>query len=120
MTVVPATLDDQQALAEFNESFRQGPIIDDAGRRLLVEAKVGQINGLKVEIFSDEHPPPHFRVSFQGEAAIYSIKDGERITGGLGRFDRNIHRWHRTNKDKLIAKWDETRPSDCPVGPYRE
>lgn len=48
-------------------SFAQGPIIDDQGRRFLTEETVATLGGgLKVQIFSREHPPPHFRVFYAG------------------------------------------------------
>ena len=100
--------------------FQHGPIIDEQGQRLLTEETVAHLNGLKVEIFSDEHPPPHFRVFYAGETANFSIKNCEKLNGGLRKWERNIRKWHASHKDELIATWNRTRPSDCPVGQYRE
>jgi hypothetical protein len=38
----------------------------------------------------------------------------------LSRFFRQIQEWHKAHKQNLIATWNNTRPSDCPVGHYRE
>lgn len=102
------------------ESFQRGPIIDDAGRRYLTEETVANLQGLKIQIFSNEHPPPHFRVSYAGDTANFSIKDCTKLNGGLSRWERNIREWHSENKAELITVWNRTRPSDCPVGMYRE
>lgn len=105
------------SLADF---FRDGPIIDDAGRRYLTEETVEFLQGLKIQIFSNEHPPPHFRVAYAGETANFSIKDCSKLNGGLSRWERTVRAWHAKNKQTLIEVWDRTRPSDCPVGKYKE
>ena len=112
---------DALALAESLASdFQQGQIIDENGRRFLTEQIVANIDGLKIEIFSKEHPPPHFRVLYAGDTANFSIKDCEKLNGGLTRWERNIRNWHASHKDELIDTWNRVRPSDCPVGQYRE
>src|SRR5690625_1829469 len=112
---VPSDLVDELRL-----SFRGGPIIDDTGRRLVQEVRVDKFNGLTVEIFSNEHPPPHFRVSYGRESANFRIRDCEPLTPGLAGWRKNTAAWHKDNKLKLIKVWNETRPTGCPVGPYRE
>jgi hypothetical protein len=106
-------------LSELKEDFLLGPITDDSGRRWLNEDLVDQIGALKIHVYADEHPPPHFAVSFQNQSANFRISDCGRLTTGLERFDRNIRKWHSKNKALLIKTWDETRPTDCPVGRYQ-
>ena len=106
------------------ENFRRGVIFEiyEDGSVLTtgLEHKVDISNNLKFEIFSNEHPPPHFRVTYQGETANFRIDNGEKINGGLKLFKKNVKSWHSQNKDRLISIWNETRPSDCPVGKYEE
>jgi hypothetical protein len=102
------------------KDFMLGQIINDQGLRFLTEEKVATLNGLKIQIFSNEHPPPHFRVKYAGETANFTIKDCTKINGGLNKWERNIRYWHASNKQNLINVWNNTRPSDCPVGVYRE
>lgn len=87
------------------------------GQKILV----GRIDGLKVEIFANDHPPPHFRVKLQGSTANFRISDGGCINGSgeVMRYHGNINRWWKINKSKLIECWNTTRPSDCPVGEYK-
>lgn len=112
-------VEDDELTASLEASFIQGPMMQN-GQRLLVEETVARFGAFKVQIFSDEHPPPHFRVIYNGESANYSIKDCTKLDGGLDRWIRNIRQWHAENKKKLIEVWDRTRPADCPVGKYRE
>jgi type I restriction enzyme, R subunit len=86
-----------------------------------IEFLVGFNKGLKIEIFSDEHPPPHFRVLYQGESNNFRISDCSAMNGdGLLQYFRDIRKWHKNNKHVLIDTWNRTRPSDCPVGMYKE
>lgn len=101
------------------ESLSLGPIVDEAGRRLLTEARIDRFNGFSIDIFADEHPPPHFRVSYAGETANFRITDGEKLNGGLDRYLRNIRKWQKENRDLLVDSWNRLRPTDCPVGAVR-
>jgi len=107
------------------DDFELGPILEtneNGDMRMLTEVFVGKVKGAKIEIFSNEHPPPHFRVFYQGSSANYTISNCDRINGDgqLQTFEKNIKKWWKNNKDRLIEIWNERRPSDCPVGPYRE
>lgn len=80
---------------------------------------VARVSGLSVKIWADEHPPPHFHVSYQGQDASFSILDCRRLPGvkGLERYESTIRHWWGKNTRRLITVWNETRPTDCPVGP---
>ncbi|WP_078123567.1 DUF4160 domain-containing protein [Leptonema illini] len=107
-------------LTKLEESIRQGAIRAD-GRRLLTEETVGNIGGLRVQVFSREHPPPHFRVIHQGISNNFTIKDCQPLNGeALKRFFRNIREWHAEHKPGLIEAWNRNRPADCPVGRYTD
>lgn len=112
------TFTNEAEVKKLEDSFYLGPIINDQGMRFFTEAEVARIGGLKIEIFALEHPPPHFRVSFQGDSANYRIADCVQLNGGLSRFYRNVRAWHREHKHLLIAEWNSRRPTNCPVGRY--
>lgn len=82
---------------------------------------VSKINGLKVEVFSNEHPPPHFRIIYQGKTANFTISKCEFMNGDRSvlKHQKSIKAWWKMNKQKIIDAWDEGRPSDCPVGRYK-
>lgn len=119
--VVPVDADMEEALTK---SFASGQIIEFTDKGELVKIQkvhVDQIKGVKIEVFSNEHPPPHFRVKYQDSTANYRIVDCVRMNGSgeVVKFENNILKWWKTNKDRLIQIWNERRPADCPVGPYR-
>ncbi len=111
---LPRVLEEQLA-----RSFRNGPILEGT-KHLLEEELVANLDGLKIEVFSREHPPPHFRVCYAGETANYTIAACSQLNGGLKKWYKNIKEWHVENKQQLIDIWNTTRPTDCPVGQYRE
>ena len=80
---------------------------------------VDRVVGLSIKIWADEHPPPHFHVTYQGEDASFSIVDCTRLPGvvGLERYERKIRDWWKENKLLLVANWNSSRPANCPVGP---
>lgn len=117
---VPIDIDDEIVDA-LRQSFCNGPIVLSDGKELhfLVEEEVGKFKGLTAHIYGREHPPPHVCISYQGQSTNFGIESGDRLPNnkGLERYDRNIRKWIAENRDHLIARWNATRPTDCPVGP---
>jgi hypothetical protein len=83
---------------------------------------VARVAGLSIKIWADEHPPPHFHVSYQGQDASFSIIDCTRLPDvkGLERYENKIRHWWKGNRTELIETWNSSRPTDCPVGPLIE
>jgi len=108
------SLDNEQALTSLQTMLEPPSSLSRRERRLDI------IGGLKVEVFANEHPPPHFRVSYGSETANYRIKDCLQLNGDLRRYYRIIRSWHSGNRGKLIATWNAFRPSNCPVGPFTD
>jgi hypothetical protein len=108
-------LDDLSA-AFFWEEYSEPPSGPDGLRpRAFIVARV---NGLSIKILADEHPSPHFHVNYHGDDASFSISDCARLPGvvGLERYDGKIRNWRSQNRNRLIEKWNISRPTDCPVG----
>jgi hypothetical protein len=86
-----------------------------------IKQLVARVDGLKIEIFAREHPPPHFHVSAGHIDATFSLADGSLLEGRLpGRERALILWWYARSRPLLIETWNETRPTDCPVGPIVE
>ncbi|MBF6597936.1 MAG: DUF4160 domain-containing protein [Fermentimonas sp.] len=75
-------------------------------------------NNIKIEIRHKEHPPPHFHVIIDNEDCSFDIITGSRLKGIFTqkKYYKRIDRWFIKNRKILIRFWNETRPSDCPVG----
>jgi len=115
--------------AEFLESLLHGNCNiredEDTGELFVSEFKklVDKIRGLKLEIYPNEHPPPHFHVRTAEINASFTIDDCSPMAGteALSKKDLDAVRlWHEQSKSKLIETWDSMRPTDCCVQNFRE
>jgi hypothetical protein len=96
---------------------------DDDGTLLLFGSKqhVDRINGLTIQVLPREHPPPHFHVIGPGINASFSILDGTHLAGDLSSKQRKaVEFWYPRSRPLLVHTWNQTRPSNCPVGPIAE
>ena len=70
------------------------------------------IDGIRIEIYTDDHPPPHFHVRFGGRRAKFDMATGSMIKGRLDkRSMRKVQRWIEMNRDLLMQVWNDSRPS---------
>jgi hypothetical protein len=76
---------------------------------------VAQFNGVKVEFFFDDHPPPHFHASFAEFAARIDIGAGRVISGRLPPDKMRVLRiWMLRHKAELRAAWEAARQGGKP------
>ena len=124
----PAGLETLELLAEHLLSFLEAAAyVDDEwdpGGPILVEAKetVARIEGMKIEIYSNEHPPPHFHVVAPDYRASFTLDSCRLIEGSMpSRQRRKVEYWfHKMNaKAALVSVWNRTRPENCVVGEYK-
>lgn len=119
----PKTLDGMDEWALWLEAILHGPcsIFVSSGESILLQGKqlIDRLAGLKIEIYPDEHPPPHFHVRSPEINASFAIEDCRLLTGraSASAIDK-IKYWHKHSKPKLIEAWNSTRPTNCQVGPY--
>lgn len=119
----PATLEEIDEWALWLEAILHGPchifIRDEEPILLQGKQLVERLAGLKIEIYPDEHPPPHFHVRSPEVNASFAIEDCRLLKGDAPRdaIDK-IRYWHKHSKKKLVDAWNNTRPTDCQVGPY--
>jgi hypothetical protein len=75
-------------------------------------------NKIKIEVRHREHPPPHFHVIIDNEDCSFDILTCEHLNGNFKnkKYYKRIKKWYNENRDLLIHFWNETRPTDCPVG----
>lgn len=81
-----------------------------------IKQLVGRVNGLKIEVFSREHPPPHFHISGGGIDATFSLADCSHLEGHIGSRERAlVEWWYQHSRSTLVTAWNESRPTGCPV-----
>ena len=66
----------------------------------------------KVEVRANEfdYHPPHFHVSYNEYAAVFTLRNGELYKQGKNAFTQkvldSIYSWYENNKDELICAWN--------------
>jgi len=119
-------LDDLESVTSHLERFLSSGCyiwVDPDGEKTLLfgRAQVERLKGLKIHIYPNEHPPPHFHVVGPEINATFSINSCKLLTGEIGRKNQDlVVWWHERARAKLIKFWDDSRPLDCPVGRFRE
>lgn len=126
--VDPNELEGMVEWVEYLDAILHGPCEiweEENGELLLynIRALVEKINGLKVEIYPNEHPPPHFHVKSSTANASFRIDNCEKLHGDISSGDYGkIKFWHQkqSSKSLLIEKWNSMRPTTCQVGNFRD
>lgn len=121
--VSPDELENIEEFTEWLDSLIHGPCYAEEynGELCLVEIKqqVARVKSLKIEIYSNEHPPPHFHVKSPNVNASFDIQNCKKLNGSISNKDFKLVRyWHKTAKNILIEKWNDSRPTNCTVGKY--
>jgi hypothetical protein len=92
-------------------------IITEDGHVAEIRQLVTRIDNLKLEIYPNEHPPPHFHVISNDFNVSINIENCEIIKGQLdSKTYKKVKYFFDSNKKDLIAMWNHLRPSNCPVG----
>lgn len=121
--VDPDKLDSMDDYAAWLEAILHNActVWEKDGEMFLIEIKqlVARVNGLKIEIFSNEHPPPHFHVKSPNVNACFDIESCNILEGEVTNRDKKkIQFWHNHAKLLIIEAWNSTRPTNCSVGDY--
>jgi hypothetical protein len=78
--------------------------------------QVSRFRGISVEMYHDDHPPPHFHVYYADESAIIELET-VRIMGG--RLSPRIHRlvieWGRRRRAQLRENWRRVVAHEPPL-----
>lgn len=117
-----------QDWAEYLETILTGPytIFPDpkSGKNILIEIKatVASIHGIRIEIYPNEHTPPHFHVRSPNIDASFRIVDCSLINGTISPkdFEKVLYWYEAGSKQLLIEEWNKFRPTNCVVGDYSE
>jgi len=66
------------------------------------------ISGVKIQLFFQDHAPPHFHTSIAEYKAIIKIDTAEILEGELPRNKKKeILEWAIENKEILLEIWNE-------------
>jgi hypothetical protein len=106
------TLDDLATVLEDLQAAGLAVSADD--RLIYVRARVDRIGNLVIHVYPRDHDPPHFHVVGPGISAMFDLYDCSYLGGDLGRYRRDLTEWffRKGGRERAIAMWKRTRPSD--------
>ena len=67
---------------------------------------IAVFNGIIIQIFFEDHNPPHVHALYSGAKALIRISDGEIIRGTLPRKQaRLVKAWVELRRSELMENW---------------
>jgi hypothetical protein len=76
---------------------------------------VATFDGIKIQFYWDEHPPPHFHAEVGEYRAMIDIETLEIIVGHIPRPQlRKVVTWGRTRSQELMEAWVRCRSDRNP------
>jgi hypothetical protein len=67
---------------------------------------VTSVDGVKIQFYWDEHPPPHFHVEYGEYRAMIDMDTLEILEGDIPRPQyRKVLAWAQTRKAELLEAW---------------
>ncbi|MEX0813531.1 MAG: DUF4160 domain-containing protein [Chitinophagales bacterium] len=69
------------------------------------------IDSIKIDIYSREHPPPHFHAIYAEHEELIEIKTLKRYTGRLPKSKRGkVINWAKNRQDFLLENFKRLNP----------
>jgi hypothetical protein len=73
-------------------------------------ALIAIVDGVKLYMYGNDHPPPHFHVLFAEYRAVIALQTLKLSRGELPKAKlKAILKWARPRRDKLLAAWNMTQ-----------
>lgn len=77
---------------------------------------IALIDGMRLMMYVNDHPPPHFHVLLAEYRAVIEIEPARMVAGWLPRPKlRSIIGWARTRRADLLEAWNLTQ-AGLPAG----
>ena len=76
---------------------------------------VAIIDGIKINLYYDEHPPAHFHAEYAEHVAMIDLDSLEILEGTLPRPQyRKVATWAESRKEELLDAWIRCRSDLTP------
>lgn len=82
-----------------------------------IRERVGEYKGIKFEVYTRDHNPPHVHAKYDKYEISISLIDFKVLVGNIPEKNKNIAiKWAKKNKDILVSKWNnKTITSTLPL-----
>jgi hypothetical protein len=78
------------------------------GTVLFIKQQMGQVRNMKIEMYANDHNPPHFHVKSRDGSidAVFSLNEGCYIEGKIDSKDqKRILAFYHSQRDNLLDFW---------------
>lgn len=76
-----------------------------------INATIKTIDSIKIDIYSRDHPPPHFHIKFAEYEELIVIETLETYVGKVPKVQRKkVTDWAKENKDLLLRIFQQLNP----------
>ncbi|MBF0561742.1 MAG: DUF4160 domain-containing protein [Alphaproteobacteria bacterium] len=73
------------------------------------------IDGIKIEMFFNDHVPPHFHATLADHEALISIRTLAVLRGSLPpAAERKVQEWAATHQETLALNWLKCQEREAP------
>ena len=67
---------------------------------------ISRFFGITIQMYFDDHPPPHVHARYQHQNARFAIATGDLLSGNLpSRARRMVEEWIALNRAALAENW---------------
>jgi Domain of unknown function (DUF4160) len=74
--------------------------------KIISMSEISRFLGIRVEMFYDDHLPPHFHARYEGERAVFTL-DGGLMEGSMSKqAQRLLREWAGLHPSELAENWD--------------
>ena len=71
-------------------------------------ALIAIVDGIRITVYPNDHPPPHFHAKIAEYEALFSIATGELLEGSLPRPKMEVvMSWYMAHRDEIAYLWRE-------------
>ena len=72
--------------------------------------EVSRFFGISVIFYYNDHVPPHFHATYEGEKAVFDIRTLQMTEGRISNRARGlVVEWAAQHHDELLAAWENAR-----------
>lgn len=78
--------------------------------------EISRFYGIVIQMYTEEHPPPHFHARYAGSAVQVGINPVRVLEGQLERRAMSlVLEWTALHQSELMANWDRMRRDEAPL-----
>jgi hypothetical protein len=107
----------EKALEKWLERYINNTMVNDELGVFFIKKLVGRVRNMKIEIYSNDHNPPHFHIKSNDQSinATFRLDNGELINGNIGGKDKKrIDAFFSDPKTQFLMKtmWNKYKDED--------